>query len=668
MGIIDALKEVKMSELHVIGIAAGRGRGTYGPCPFCAATQRGSADARAPIGTSSEAGGICHACNERFDTADLICQRLMDNRFRDLTAEGRKAFETACARHGWKSQDNYRSNHNTGEKMIPVSKMVEAILQKTEPKQRKVAEKAPEPVKVDPSKPMPQGDFPWDPRYVDVWHEAIYTEAGSAALKYLKEVRGFTDETIKSWKLGYYTMERGGKVYEEFVSIPMLDEHMRPVNFRFRSVPGQCKYCGGAGCKQCRDGEVKKKYRPCTGRPLVLFGSHTLSADTDTSVLVVEGELDVITAHQYGYKANVVSSTAGATTFKEEWLDLIEPYRSFTLALDDDEAGNTGADALAEKLGRYRCARALFPENDIGACLQAGLDTADIKRAIDRAKSMLKSDFKTADCFADELEQLINEPDKLKGMTTGSAKLDAMMGGWRPGLTIVTADTGSGKTTFMTWAMYQQAIRGIPTAITSFENRPISAVQKLLRQHVGGDFTALSKDQRRDALAEIGEMPLYILDHAGHMKFSDVVETVRYSVRRHGTRMILIDHLGFLISSEAEDERREIETVVRALALLAYNEGITICLIAHPNNQSVAQRRRVQMHDLKGASAIRQDASIVMVLERGVVSRDVQFNHTKVHLDKCRSEFGLAGQHVTLAFSPESVAYADMPDGLPDAK
>ena len=128
--------------------------------------------------------------------------------------------------------------------------------------------------------------------------------------------------------------------------------------------------------------------------------------------------------------------------------------------------------------------------------------------------------------------------------------------------------------------------------------------------------------------------------------------------------MILIDHLGFLISSEAEDERREIETVVRALALLAYNEGITICLIAHPNNQSVAQRRRVQMHDLKGASAIRQDASIVMVIERGQPDRNTPYNHSKVHLDKCRSEFGLAGQNITLAFDPESVKYADTPEEL----
>lgn len=665
MGIIDALKEVKMSELHVIGIASGRSRGTYSPCPFCMATQRGSADARGPIGTSSEAGGMCHACDERFDTADLICQRLMGKRFRELNAEGRKAFETACLRHGWKSNSSY-SSHKSNEKMIPVSKMVEAILAKTEPKKKKVAEKPPEPEVIDESKPLPLGDFPWDPRYVDVWHDALYTEAGTNALNYLKDVRGFNDETIKKWKIGYYTMVRGDKVYEEFISIPMLNEHMRPVNFRFRSVPGKCKYCDGKGCKQCKDsGEVRKKYRPCTGRPLVLFGAHTLSADSDTSVLVLEGELDVIAASQYGYDTNVVSSTAGATTFKDEWLDLIEPYRSFTLALDDDEAGNTGADALAEKLGRYRCARALFPENDIGACLEKGLEESVVKRAVDRAKSMLKSDFKTADAFVDELELLISEPDKLKGMTTGSAKLDAMMGGWRPGLAIVTADTGSGKTTFMTWAMYQQAIRGIPTAITSFENRPISAVQKLLRQHIGGDFSALSKGQRRDALTEIGEMPLYILDHAGHMKFSDVVETVRYSVRRHGTRMILIDHLGFLISSEAEDERREIEAVVRALALLAYNEGITICLIAHPNNNSVNQRRRVQMHDLKGASAIRQDASIVMVIERGQPNRETPYNNSKVHLDKCRSEFGLAGQSVTLAFSPEAVTYADDPAELP---
>jgi KaiC/GvpD/RAD55 family RecA-like ATPase len=663
--ILDTLKALTLNDIQEIGLGKGRGRGTWGPCPFCSATRRGSTDGRAPLGSSNGKGVKCHVCSETADVADIVAQKLMGKRIREFDSSDWRAFEVACLRYGWKPADTGHQpsgNFQNTKKVKSIGKVIEKMIGPDPVKK----ELKPDIVESVPEK-IPSNDFPWHPELVDKWHADLYSDAGANALSYLKSVRGFTDETIKRWKLGFYGLDRGGKIYEEFVSIPMMNEHKRPVNFRFRSVPGQCRYCEGSGCSNCKNkGEVLKKYRPCTGRPLVLFGAHTLGADVSESVLVLEGELDVIAASQYGQTVNVVSSTAGATTFKEEWLDLIEPYRSFTLALDDDKAGNEGAESLADKLGRYRCSRALFEYNDIGACLERGVEKSDITRAISRAKSMLNSEFKTADEFSDELEQLISEPDKLKGLTTGSAKLDKMIGGWRPGLVVVTADTGSGKTTFMTWAMYQQAVRGVPVAITSFENRPISAVQKLLRQHIGGDFTGLHKEQRREALNEIGELPLYILDHAGHMKFSDVVETVRYSVRRHGTRMILIDHLGFLISNDADDERREIEHVVRSLSLLAYNEGVTIVLIAHPSNQNIAQRRRVMMSDLKGASSIRQDASMVLVLERGTVNKDIQFAHTKVHADKIRSEFGLAGTNVNLAFDPDSVTYADDPGFLPN--
>ena len=628
----------------------------------------GSADSRSPIGTSSEAGGKCHACGATFDTADLICQRLMGNRFRELSAEGRKAFEVACKRHGGEAEKSFSGASSIGKtSMSHVSTIASKhfpIEMKPHVDKKIVREPAPAIEAVDESKPLPQGDFPWDPRYVDVWHDALYTDAGANALKYLKEVRGFTDDTIAAWSIGYYAMVRGDKVYEEFISIPMMDEHDRPVNFRFRSVPGKCKYCEGKGCKQCKDtGEVKKKYRPCTGRPLVLFGANSLTEDSGGTVLILEGELDVIAAYQYGHFDNVVSSTAGATTFKEEWLDMIEPYRSFTLALDSDEAGNTGADSIADKLGRFRCARAIFSENDIGACLAKKVPKRKIDRAIGRAKSMLDADFVKAEHFKDEIEDLIKNPDKMRGLPTGSASLDKMLGGWRPGLVVVTADTGAGKTTFSTWALYEQAKRGIPVAITSFENRPRNSVEKLMRNELGGDYTQFTEQQRSDALGKISDTPMHILNHTGHMKFADVVESVRYTVRRHGTRMVLIDHLGFLVSTDTADERREIEAVVRSLALLAYNEEITVVLIAHPSNKASSQGREVTMQDLKGASGIRQDASVVMVLNKREGNERKGFS-TSLKLDKCRSEFGLSGDSITLCFSPESVRYSDTQEGL----
>ena len=126
-----------------------------------------------------------------------------------------------------------------------------------------------------------------------------------------------------------------------------------------------------------------------------------------------------------------------------------------------------------------------------------------------------------------------------------------------------------------------------------------------------------------------------------------------------GCSWILVDHLGFIADPNAKDERREIERCVRELATVAVNEDVTIVLICHPNNMAVAQQRRVQITDLKGASAIRQDAHVGIVVERLIPSEKNPYPCSAIHLDKIRSEFGLTGSRVVLYYDPLACVCAD---------
>ena len=284
--------------------------------------------------------------------------------------------------------------------------------------------------------------------------------------------------------------------------------------------------------------------------------------------------------------------------------------------------------------------------------------------------------FQTVDHYADDIETLIDNPDRLKGLPTGSVKLDRILGGWRPGLEIFTGETGNGKTTLITWLLYLQAQRGIPVALTSFEQQPIGTVQKLLRMQVEQDFTAVSRESRQQAIAEISRLPLYILDHYGQMSIQKAMETMRYAKRRLGVRIFMIDHLGFLIDPEAKDERIAIQMAIREIALFAKFEGITIFMVVHPSNAKESapgsgRQQRVTMHNLKGASAIRQDADDVLVIVREPphVSKGARckrpWPQTRIYLDKARSEFASPGSDIDLAFDPGSCQYADLWDDNP---
>ena len=139
-----------------------------------------------------------------------------------------------------------------------------------------------------------------------------------------------------------------------------------------------------------------------------------------------------------------------------------------------------------------------------------------------------------------------------------------------------------------------------------------------------------------------------------------MVNTLRFAKRRHGVKLFLIDHLGFIAKrAKGEDERQAIERVVRDLATISINDKITIILICHPNNVSVSQQRRVKISDLKGASAIRQDAHVGVVVERQDPNQQRNFPCSTIHFDKVRSEFGRAGSRTTMAFDPLSCVYAD---------
>jgi 5S rRNA maturation endonuclease (ribonuclease M5)/archaellum biogenesis ATPase FlaH len=500
-------------------------------------------------------------------------------------------------------------------------------------------------------------EFRWRENIVQECEDRMWSDVGASTLSYLMS-RGFSEEALREWHIGCLEVKRRNGS-EFYVAIPVFDKNGDAVNMRFRSVPGTCGDCGGSGCRRCKQtGKTKKIYLRCPGRPSTLFAVKNLEADTDVGVIICEGELDVIAMWQFGFQKNVVSGTAGAGHWTEEWLDFLEPYRHFILSYDADKAGDEGAKSVADKLGRDRCSRARLPYKDAAECLENCVGGESISQALDDAQPLTEAGLVRVDAYAEEIETLIQNPGQLKGLTLGSAALDQALGGLRPGLWIITGDTAAGKTTFTTWLALEQARHGVPVLLTSFEQRPVGTVQKLLRAEIGGDFTNSTQNERSVAMNSLGRLPIFMVDHYGHLDPKELRDLIGYSIRRRDVKLAIVDHLGFLVD-DAEDERRAIEKVVRDYAVLAVQTGITLALICHPNNLSVAQQRRVKLGDLKGASAIRQDAHVGIVLERILPGRVVQNPACAVHIDKCRSEFGLQGARVIMYYDPQACVYAD---------
>lgn len=618
-----------------LGIEKGK-KNDWGPCPSCGSIQRGKDDKRKPIGlTRNDKGWACHTCKVSGDVPELIALCLVNKKSEDFNRNDFAAIDE------WLKEQSFSSR--------PQNKVSGSSFKHPQNLQFQ---------SLRPSKSMSKNvptkkDFRWSSELPLQYKDQLHGPHGLAVLNYLTQVRKIDIEVIKDADLGCMWIDKGSHK-EYFLTIPLKDVDGNIVNMRFRTIPPN-----------------KKQYRVCSNRPLPLYGSSSLD-DKDTQVVVVEGELDVLALNTYGFKSNVVSGTSGATAnWPDEWLDQLEDFPQFLLWYDSDEAGKEGATKLSKKLGEYRCFLVESEFNDVGEALSNDTLPEEIDTILsENLVAFLKSNLRRVNEYTEDLEKLISNPKSLVGLSTGSIKLDKVLGGIMPGLWVVTGDTGHGKTTWCTWLCHEQAKLGVPVLLTSFEQRPIGTVQKLLRSQIGGDFTQVTVEERREGLEELGKLPLYIFDHYGELEFEDIADSIRFSVRRHDVKIALVDHLGFLtqVKSHRDDERIIIEKVVRKLATIAIQDNFTIILVCHPNNMSVSQQRRVKISDLKGASAIRQDAHVALVVERQDGAEERGFPASTVYVDKVRSEFGSNGSSTTMAFDPLSCIYADSWDETPSAK
>ena len=145
----------------------------------------------------------------------------------------------------------------------------------------------------------------------------------AAALEFLHQKRGLTDETIRKFKLGYH----GGRI-----SIPLYDEegcyNIRQYDWAKRDSSKVISWERGRG-------------------GVTLFPDPSFWADDP--IFLCEGEMDCILMHQLGF--NAVTSTSGAGNWKPEWNHLFHS-REVNICYDIDKAGQNGMINVANNIER----------------------------------------------------------------------------------------------------------------------------------------------------------------------------------------------------------------------------------------------------------------------------------------------------------------------------
>lgn len=413
------------------------------------------------------------------------------------------------------------------------------------------------------------------------------------ALSYLRG-RGFTDETIRHFHLGYQE-DAGG----HWIAIPHLQDG-KLWNIKYRKFVGD------------------KSFKRVEGQPTVLYNIDGIDT-TKGGIVLAEGEFDVMAAWQMGV-TNTVGLTGGAKTFKPEWLSVFAQFNKTYLCLDSDEVGQEGAKKVAEKIGLKKVRNMLLPTKDINDyMLDPMYGPAQFKNELGKATQFEVDYVGTAADIVAQLDGWLAGDDMaLKGLDTGFEQFDKLTKGLKAqDLIILSGDSGVGKTTLSLNIMHEIMDRGNATFGFFLEGQVPYYFSRMLGASLGIEYDQLNKNPEvyEEIKKDAAKMPLYYYSGPQATLTIDMMkEIIPMVVRLYDVKAIFIDNLQKLVRGSDNMIYARTGDTVSTLKDLAVDNKVPIVLISHITKRDEL-KKVISMHDVKGSSTIYQDADIFMILQ-----------------------------------------------------
>jgi replicative DNA helicase len=266
--------------------------------------------------------------------------------------------------------------------------------------------------------------------------------------------------------------------------------------------------------------------------------------------------------------------------------------------------------------------RCLLGEEEAGDIL-AGAEETLLKLGDSRVKSGLLNPGQILQEYEGGISAFLDPSKRIKGISTGFAKLDEMTGGLHGGeLVIVAARPSMGKTALALNIAQHVALKLKQTvAIFSLEmskesllTRMLCAAARVDSQRFRAGF--LSHEERRKlnhSLHELVEAPLYIDDTSG-VHLMDMHAKLRRLQQEHKVGLVIVDYLQLMTAPGRQENRnQEVSALSRGMKLLAKELNVPMMVLSQLS-RAVETRQgdhRPQLSDLRESGSIEQDADLV---------------------------------------------------------
>lgn len=369
-----------------------------------------------------------------------------------------------------------------------------------------------------------------------------------------------------------------------------------------------------------------------------LFGQQLFPAG-GKAITIVEGECDALAGFQLTGSRYPCVSVKSASEAKRNCADNFEYLDSFekiVVCMDNDEPGQKAAEQIAQ----------LFAPGKVHQLkLQHGKDANDyLLKGMEReytdewfrAPAYMPDGLRLGSDL-ELLDEIINykEPECIPYPWKG---LNNKLYGIRLSeLTLFTADTGIGKTTFMKeieYALLQSEElkeRGYGVGFLHLEEPKRETLLGMLSIHHNKPYhlpdTPKSPEDLTRAYREVlDNKRVVVYDHFGSNEIDTILAKIRHMVAL-GCRYIVLDHLSIIVSDQSGDERKQLDEISTKLKSLTMNLKIAVVAVIHINRQG----------QVRGSAGPEQVSNNVVRLTRDKKELDEwRRNVTLMEVEKCR--------------------------------
>ena len=369
-----------------------------------------------------------------------------------------------------------------------------------------------------------------------------------------------------------------------------------------------------------------------------LFGQQLFPAG-GKAITIVEGECDALAGFQLTGSRYPCVSVKSASEAKRNCVDNFEYLDSFekiVVCMDSDEPGQKAANQIAQLFapGKVHILQ-LNLAKDANDYLMKGLEKEYINEWF-RAPAYMPDGLKFGS-DAELYEDIVHykEPHSIPYPWSG---LNKSTYGLRLGeLTLFTADTGIGKTTFMKEIEYcllqdkELKDRGYGVGFLHLEEPKRETALGLMSIHHNKPYhlpdTEKCEEELRKAYDEVvNSKRVVIYDHFGSNEIDNILSKIRHMAAL-GCKYIVLDHLSIIVSDHSGDERKQLDEISTKLKVLTINLNISCIAVIHINRQG----------GVRGSAGPEQVSNNVIRLERDKKDVDEwRRNVTRITVEKCR--------------------------------